>query len=50
MTKEEIEIAVNDALTDLSSVQFIDNTWKEADEARAKVVEIIRALAARLTA
>lgn len=44
-TKKEIEIA----LDELQSVQFCDNTYTQAIEAREEVEIIIRALAKRLT-
>ncbi len=45
----KIEEALKIAFEELDSVQFIDNTAKEASEAKAEVRYILRGLAVRLT-
>jgi len=41
----ELPYNLEDALTDLASVQLIDNTWKEAAIVRQEIEEIMRKLA-----
>jgi hypothetical protein len=45
-TEKEIEAAI----IELHGVQFCDNTWTDAIEARDEVIRIIRDLAKRLAA
>lgn len=46
---EETEAQIEIALSELQSVQFLDNTWTQAIDARDEVIQIIRDLAKRLT-
>ena len=46
---EKTEAEIQTALEELRSVQFIDNTYTQAVEARDEVEIIIRDLAKRLT-
>ncbi len=46
---EETEAQIEIALSELQNVQFLDNTWTQAIDARDEVIQIIRDLAKRLT-
>ncbi len=46
---EETEAQIKIALSELQDVQFLDNTWTQAIDARDEVIQIIRDLAKRLT-
>ena len=46
---EHVEKEIETALEELRDVQFCDNTYTQAVEARDEVVRIIRDLAKRLT-
>jgi hypothetical protein len=46
---EKTEAEIDIALSELQSVQFLDNTWTQAIDARDEVIQIIRDLAKRLT-